>query len=133
MGVDEARKRYGAIMSGLDVHYDFGEGHPLLGRRMPDLELATDHGPERVFSLLHEAKPIFLSLDGAIDITPWSDRVRRVVAHVTGTWQLPMIGAVPAPKAVLIRPDGHVAWVGDGDDTGLAAALTRWFGPPKTT
>jgi 2-polyprenyl-6-methoxyphenol hydroxylase-like FAD-dependent oxidoreductase len=133
MGIDEARRRYGAIMSGLEVHYDLGEGHPLLGRRMPDLELDTDEGPRRVFTLLHDAKPIFLSLDGAIDISAWADRVRRVVAHVTGRWVLPMLGEVPAPKAVLIRPDGHVAWVGDGTDEGLAAALTRWFGGPKTT
>jgi hypothetical protein len=133
MGIDEARKRYGAIMSGLEVHYDLGDGHPLLGRRMPDLELVMDDGPRRVFTLLHEAKPIFLSLDGAIDISPWADRVRRVVAHVTGSWELPMFGGVDAPKSVLIRPDGHVAWVGDGADAGLAAALTRWFGPPKAT
>jgi 2-polyprenyl-6-methoxyphenol hydroxylase-like FAD-dependent oxidoreductase len=130
--MDEPRKRYGAMMSGLDVHYDLGEGHPLLGRRMPDLDLVTATGPLRVFTLLHAARPVLLNLGepGAIDITPWADRVRLIDARHAGIWELPVIGAVSTPAAVLIRPDGYVAWVGDGTDEGLRDALTTWFGPP---
>ena len=121
-----------AEMSGLDVHYDLGEGHSLLGRRMPDLDLATASGPRRVFSLLHEARPVLLNLGdpGGFDITPWADRVRSVDATYAGSWDLPVIGAVAGPSAVLIRPDGYVAWVGDRTQAGLADALTAWFGPP---
>jgi 3-(3-hydroxy-phenyl)propionate hydroxylase len=120
------------LLSGLDVRYDLGEGHPLLGRRMPDLELTTAEGPQRVFELLHGARPLLLDFGepDSIDITPWTDRVLHVAAGQTGTWELPVIGAVTAPTAVLIRPDGHVAWVGDGTETGLREALTTWFGQP---
>jgi 3-(3-hydroxy-phenyl)propionate hydroxylase len=130
--MDEPRKRYAAMMSGLDVHYDLGPGHPLLGRRMPDLEVATPHGAQRVFALLHEARPVLLDLQepGTLDVAPWSDRVRRVQAGYAGAWELPVLGTVPAPTAVLIRPDGYVAWVGEGTDQGLRHALTTWFGPP---
>jgi 2-polyprenyl-6-methoxyphenol hydroxylase-like FAD-dependent oxidoreductase len=126
----EPRKRYGAMMSGLDIHYDFGEGHPLLGRRMPDLDVATADGPLRVFTLLHDARPILLNLGerGAFDIAPWADRVRLVDADYDGVWELPALGDVTAPTAVLIRPDGHVAWVGERSELGLSDALTTWFG-----
>ncbi|WP_413993696.1 FAD-dependent monooxygenase [Labrys okinawensis] len=132
LGMDEPRRRYAAMMSGLDIHYDFGGGHPLLGRRMPDLDLVTNNGPMRVFALLHDARPLLLNLGvpGSIDITPWADRVRGVDAEYAGTWELPALGVVPAPTAVLIRPDGHVAWVEDLPRQGLADALTTWFGPP---
>jgi 2-polyprenyl-6-methoxyphenol hydroxylase-like FAD-dependent oxidoreductase len=132
LGMDEARKRYAGMMSGLDIHYDLGEGHPLLGRRMPDLDLVTPDGPVRVFALLHDARPLLLDFGepGGIDITPWADRVRLIDAEYAGAWELPVIGPVPAPAAVLVRPDGHVAWVGDGTDPGLRDALTRWFGAP---
>jgi 3-(3-hydroxy-phenyl)propionate hydroxylase len=135
LGMDAPRKRFGAMMSGLDVHYDVGPGHALLGRRMPDLDLATADGPARVFTLLHEARPVLLDLagPGSLDIAPWADRVRRVDARTAGPWELPGLGAVPAPSAVLIRPDGHVAWVGDGTDDGLRDALATWFGPPAGT
>jgi 2-polyprenyl-6-methoxyphenol hydroxylase-like FAD-dependent oxidoreductase len=131
--MDEPRKRYAAMMSGLDIHYDLGQGHALLGRRMPDLDLSTETGPERVFTLLHDARPVLLNLGepAALDITPWADRVRRVDARYAGAWELPALGAVSAPAAVLIRPDGHVAWVGDGTDQGLRDALATWFGPPR--
>jgi 2-polyprenyl-6-methoxyphenol hydroxylase-like FAD-dependent oxidoreductase len=131
--LDEARKRYAGIMSGLDVHYDLGQGHPLLGRRMPDLDLSTEGGPQRVIRLLHGARPVLLNLGepGALDIRSWADRVRRLDARYTGAWELPVLGAVSAPVAVLIRPDGYVAWVGDGTDRGLRDALTAWFGPPS--
>jgi 3-(3-hydroxy-phenyl)propionate hydroxylase len=131
--MDEPRKRYGAMMSGLDIHYDLGTGHPLLGRRMPDLDLVTASGPRRVFTLLHAARPVLLDLGepGALDIAPWADRVERVDARYAGVWELPVLGAVAAPTAVLIRPDGYVAWVGEGTDQGLRDALTTWFGPPN--
>ena len=132
LSMDEPRKRFAAMMSGLDIHYDLGEGHPLLGRRMPDLDLVTANGPLRVFTLLHDARPVLLNLGepGGFDITPWADRVQLIDAKYAGTWELPALGAVTAPTAVLIRPDGYVAWVGDLTQLGLADALTTWFGPP---
>jgi hypothetical protein len=134
LSMDEPRKRYAARMSGLDIHYDLGDGHPLLGRRMPDLDLVTADGPVRVFTLLHDARPVLLNLrgPGGYDITPWADRVRLVDAKYAGPWELPVLGTVTAPAAVLIRPDGHVAWTGTGDPAspGLREALTTWFGPP---
>ncbi|HKE93248.1 MAG TPA: FAD-dependent monooxygenase, partial [Povalibacter sp.] len=140
LAMDAPRKRFAAILSGLDIHYDFGhfdgnEPHPLLGRRMPDLDLDTADGPLRVFTLLHDARPVLLNLGepGGFDITAWADRVRRIDAAYKGTWELPALGVVTAPSAVLIRPDGHVAWVGDRTQRGLAEALTAWFGPPVAT
>ena len=132
LSTEESRKRFAAMMFGLDIHYDLGEGHPLLGRRMPDLDLVTADGPLRVYTLLHDARPVLLDLGepGGFDITPWADRVQLVDAAYDGTWELPAIGAVTAPTAVLIRPDGYVAWVGEGTQLGLADALTTWFGPP---
>lgn len=119
-------------MSGLDVRYELGDGHPLLGRRMPDLDLVTSTGRLRVFALLHQARPVLLNFGepGAFDITRWSDRVQSIDATYAGTWELPAIGGVPAPIAVLIRPDGYVAWAGGSAQPGLADALTSWFGPP---
>ena len=133
LSMDEPRRRFAAMMSGLDIRYDLGEGHPLLGRRMPDLDLVTAEGPQRVFTLLHDARPVLLDLGGpgAFDITPWADRVQSIVAEYAGPWELPAVGAVTAPTAVLVRPDGYVAWVGDRDHVGLADALTEWFGPPN--
>jgi len=133
LAADDARRRFAAEMSGLAIRYDFGEGHPLLGRRMPDLELATAGGPLRVSTLLHEARPLLLDLRarGEIDVGAWADRVRLIDAHCDGPWQLPAIGAVAAPVAVLVRPDGYVAWVGDGSQEGLADALEKWFGPAR--
>jgi 2-polyprenyl-6-methoxyphenol hydroxylase-like FAD-dependent oxidoreductase len=131
LGMDEPRKRFAAMMTGLDIHYDLGEGHPLLGRRMPDLDLVTASGPLRLFTLLHDARPILLNLGepAGLDITPWADRVQLIDATYAGPWELPVLGHVAAPAAMLIRPDGYVAWVGDGTDTGLREALTTWFGP----
>jgi 2-polyprenyl-6-methoxyphenol hydroxylase-like FAD-dependent oxidoreductase len=133
--MDEPRKRLAAMMSGLDIRYDLGEGPALLGRRMPDLDLVTAKGVLRLFSLLHEARPVLLELGapGGFDIAPWADRVRSIDAQYGGAWELPVLGAVPAPTAVLIRPDGHVAWVGEGTHTGLPDALTAWFGPPRAS
>ena len=131
---DGPRAQLAGLLSGLDVAYELGEGHPLLGRRVPDLDLATAQGPRRVFELLHRARPVLLNLGepGSFDLTGWAGRVEQVDADHTGTWVLPVIGVVSAPVAVLIRPDGHVAWVGDGTSTGLSEALTTWCGPPPT-
>jgi len=128
----EPRRRLAAEMSGLDIHYDLGEGHPLLGRRMPDLDLVTANGPLRVFTLLHDARPVFLNLGepGSFDVTPWADRVQLIDAEYEGIWELPAIGMVTAPPAVLIRPDGYVAWVADLTHQDFHDALTTWFGPP---
>jgi aromatic ring hydroxylase-like protein/FAD binding domain-containing protein len=147
LAMEEPRRRYGAMMCGLDIHYDLGPGHPLLGRRMPDLDLVTADGPQPLYSLLHRARPVLLSLGepGRFDLAPWADRVQLAEAKYAGPWRLPALGEVAAPAAVLIRPDGHVAWVGDLTDPGLTEpaptelaptelalpdALTRWFGPP---
>jgi 3-(3-hydroxy-phenyl)propionate hydroxylase len=148
--MDEPRRHLAAQLHGLDIHYDLGAGHPLLGRRMPDLDLATADGPLRTYELLHRARPVLLDLGapgglgfgppggfdssapGGLGLGPWEERVQLVRASYAGVWELPAIGAVPAPTAVLVRPDGHVAWVaesGDPDPDGLAAALTTWFGP----
>jgi 2-polyprenyl-6-methoxyphenol hydroxylase-like FAD-dependent oxidoreductase len=130
--MDEPRRRFAAMMSGLGVHYDLGEGHPLLGRRMPDLEVLTADGALRVYTLLHDARPVLLNLGdpGVLDIVPWADRVRLIDAEYDDSWELPVFGEVTAPVAVLIRPDGYVAWVGEGTDLGLTEAMTTWFGPP---
>jgi 3-(3-hydroxy-phenyl)propionate hydroxylase len=134
LGMDEPRRRMVGELSGLDVHYNSGEGHPLLGRRMPDLDLVTPNGPVRVFALLHDARGVVLDFGGldSFDITPWSASVRMIPASHEGDWNLPAIGLVPRPTAVLMRPDGYVAWVGDKAVGGLAESLTTWFGPPAT-
>lgn len=131
MAMDEPRVQIGALIHGLDVAYDLGPGHPLLGRRMPDLDLMTSGRPVRVFELLHGAEPVLLSfaepaglLDGGR-----SKRIRTVDARYDGVWRLPVIGEVPPPSGVLVRPDGHVAWVGEGGSvSGLDEALASWFG-----
>ncbi len=130
LSMDEPRKRIATMISGLHIHYDLGEGHPLLGRRMPDLDVHTADGPTRVFTLLHDARPVLLNLGarGGFEISPWANRVRLVDARHDGVWELPVLGEVAAPPAVLIRPDGHVAWVGDLTDPELPHALATWFG-----
>ena len=135
LSMDGPRRRYAGMMSGLDIHYDLGAGHPLVGRRVPDLDLGTESGPRRLFTLLHAARPLLLNLGdaGAVDVasSPWADRVQRIDARYDGVWELPVLGAVTAPTALLIRPDGYVAWVADHTDRGLGDALTTWFGPPR--
>jgi 2-polyprenyl-6-methoxyphenol hydroxylase-like FAD-dependent oxidoreductase len=132
LSMDEPRKHMAAMLCGLDIRYDLGAGHPLLGRRMPDLDVHTSDGPTRVFTLLHDARPVLLNLDepDVFDIAAWADRVRLVDAKGVGTWELPVIGEIAAPRAVLIRPDGHVAWAGDHTDPELPRALETWFGVP---
>jgi 2-polyprenyl-6-methoxyphenol hydroxylase-like FAD-dependent oxidoreductase len=133
--MDQPRKHIAAMISGLDVAYDLGEGHPLLGRRMPDLDLVSGDVPLRVFELLHSAKPVLLNFGepGGLGVAPWADRVQLIDASYAGTWELPVVGEVAAPSAVLIRPDGHVAWVGEGTDAGLRDALTTWVGSRHAT
>jgi 2-polyprenyl-6-methoxyphenol hydroxylase-like FAD-dependent oxidoreductase len=134
LSMDEPRKRIAGMISGLDIHYDLGEGHPQLGRRMPDLDIHTVDGPTRLFTLLHDARPVLLNLGepGGFDTSPWANRVRLVDARYEGVWELPVLGEVDAPPALLIRPDGHVAWAGELTDPTLVDALTYWFGasPP---
>ncbi|MEO7236129.1 MAG: hypothetical protein ABIW80_12245, partial [Lapillicoccus sp.] len=129
--LDEPRHRVVGMVSGLDVRYDLGEGHPLLGRRMPDLDLTVDGEVTRLYTLLHLARPLLVDLGTGQRLEPgaWAGRVRLVEATYDGTWALPVVGAVEAPAAVLVRPDGHVAWVGDGAPSGLEEALATWFGP----
>jgi 3-(3-hydroxy-phenyl)propionate hydroxylase len=130
--MEEPRKHIAGMMSGLDIRYDLGDGHPLLGRRMPDLDVVTANGAQRVFNFLHNAQPVLLNFGApsSIDIAPWSDRVQYVDAKYNGRWELPVLGEVVAPSAVLIRPDGYVAWVGEGTSERLTEALTSWFGTP---
>jgi 3-(3-hydroxy-phenyl)propionate hydroxylase len=132
LSMDEPRQWLAGMISGLDIHYDLGEGHPLVGRRMPDLDLVTADGPRTVFTLLHEARPVLLNLGppSDFDIAPWADRVGLVEAKYAGWWELPLLGQVAAPAAVLIRPDGYVAWAGDLSEPQLPDALATWFGPP---
>ena len=121
--LEEARTRLAAMVHSLDIHYDLGNAHPLVGRRMPDLDLVTADGAVRVFTLLHDGRGLLLDLGG---LGGFDDgRVRVVRAEYAGAWELPVVGAVAAPGAVLVRPDGHVAWAGGA---GLGAALATWFG-----
>jgi hypothetical protein len=132
LGMDDPRRSFAAMLTGLNIHYDLGEGHPLIGRRMPDLDLQTADRPTRVYALLHDAPPVLLNLGepAGFDMAPWSDRVRLVHAKHEGVWELPVLGEVAAPNAVLIRPDGYVAWAGDLTDPELPPALAKWFGAP---
>lgn len=101
---------------------------------MPDLDLVTPHGPRRAFSLLHDARPVLLDFgaSGGLPVGPWADRLKVIDAEHAGAWELPAIGAVPAPTAVLVRPDGYVGWVGEGTARGLVDALETWLGPAVT-
>jgi 3-(3-hydroxy-phenyl)propionate hydroxylase len=113
--MDEPRRHLGALAAGLAVRYDLGDTHPLVGRRVPDLDIVTADGPTTIFTLLHEARPILLNLGepGAIEPDDLPDRLRLIDARCDSPWTLPTLGEVTAPTALLIRPDGHVAWVGD--------------------
>ena len=130
LSMDGPRRRIAAMLSGLDIHYDLGDRHPLLGRRMPDLDVHTADGQTRVFTLLHDARAVLLNFGepGGFDVSHWADRVRSVDARHEGVWELPLLGEVAAPAAVVIRPDGYVAWAGDLTDPELPRALATWFG-----
>ena len=133
LGMDEPRKRFAAMMSGLDIHYDLGEGHPLLGRRMPDLDLVTADGPLRVFTLLHDARPVLLNLGepGGFDIAPWADRVQLDRRHIRRR-----VGASGARRGRRSHRRADSArrlrrLGGRRHRAGLADALTTWFGPRR--
>lgn len=130
LAFEEPRRTMAGQLSGLTIRYDLGDGHPLLGRRMPDLDLRTANGSVRLFTLLHAARPVLLDLAGPapIDLSPWGGRIHRVEAEHGPSCELPVIGEVELPPAVLIRPDGHVGWAGHPADPGLASALTTWCG-----
>lgn len=134
LAMDEPRRRIAGMLCGLDIRYDFGDetlaGHPLVGRRMPDLELQTAGGPARVFSSLHDARPVLLSLGerGDVDFSSYPSHVRVIEGTHAGPWVLPVIGEVEAVAAVLIRPDGYVAWTGKLTDATLQLALSTWCG-----
>jgi hypothetical protein len=130
--MDDPRRRFGAMVSGLDIHYDLGAGHPLVGRRMPDLEIVSADGPLRVFALLHDGRGALINfgVPGRVEVSGWADRIAQLDAKYSGVWQLPDVGEVTGPTAVLVRPDGHVAWVGEAGGADLSDALNTWFGPP---
>ena len=132
--LDEARIGVAAMIAGLDIHHGPDGGHPMVGRRVPDLRLATADGPTWVHELLHRADWLLIELDPSTrpGATRWDDRIRRIEATSSGPWELPVLGRVEPPTAVLVRPDGHVAWVGTGDDDGLHDALSEW-GPANRT
>jgi hypothetical protein len=94
---------------------------------MPDLDLVTGADAVRVFEFLQKAEPVLLTFGEPIDVA----HVHSINATYAGTWELPVVGRVAAPSAVLVRPDGHVAWVGEGSDAGLGDALAKWFGTPS--
>lgn len=114
-----------ALLAGTDVRYDVGDEHPLSGWPVPELTLADGR---RVTELLHDARPVLLDFDGGAGAaaSAWADRADIVTATLDG----------PSAAALLIRPDGYVAWAagefGPADEAGLHAALRRWFGPESS-
>jgi 2-polyprenyl-6-methoxyphenol hydroxylase-like FAD-dependent oxidoreductase len=126
----DAAGHLAGIVSGLGIRYDLGPGaHPLLGLRMPpDRELTCSDGRSvMVGELLHAGRGVLISA-GGIDarVDGWADRIEVV----TGTWAT---GQEPALDAVLIRPDGYVAWTSPGSDGDLADVLAQWFGAARAT
>jgi 3-(3-hydroxy-phenyl)propionate hydroxylase len=133
LALDEPRRHIAAMLTGLDIHYDVGAGHPLVGRRMPDLDIGTADGCSRMYVHLHEARPLLVNFgqSGRFDAATWQHRVRVVDAKHEGVCEIPVVGQVEVPSTVLIRPDGHVAWAG-GDDPSLDEAIARWFGAARS-
>ncbi|HVU30697.1 MAG TPA: FAD-dependent monooxygenase, partial [Sphingomicrobium sp.] len=132
LAMEEPRRGFGAAMSGLDIHYALGAGHPLIGRRMPDLDLEARGATRRLTSFLHEGRAVLLDLGigGRPDVAPWADRLQLVEAAPVASWEIPVVGAIPPAAGVLVRPDGHVAWVEGANDETLQSSLTRWLGDP---
>lgn len=133
--MDGPRQNLAGVISGLDIRYDFGDGHPLLGRRMPDLDLTTTDGPARLYQFLRDARPLLIRLhpDTAAEANGWEDRIRTLAATTQGPWQLPVIGEIAPPGAALLRPDGYVAWTDEQGQPALTAALATWLGSPAPT
>jgi hypothetical protein len=92
---------------------------------MPDWEVITADGPKRIFTFLHKARPFLLNLKEGARFE--ADRVQVIDAKYEGPWELPVISKVERTSAMLIRPDGHVAWAGEPDDPTLREALATWF------
>ncbi|MFJ9639579.1 rifampin monooxygenase [Streptomyces sp. NPDC101178] len=121
MDFEEVNAYVTGMVTAVDIRYDLGEGHDLLGRRLPDVRLARGR---RVYELMREGRGLLLDRTGGLSVAGWEDRVDHVADAA---------GELDAPS-VLLRPDGHVAWVGEGaDHEGLVAGLTRWFGAPAPT
>ncbi|HEY4454816.1 MAG TPA: FAD-dependent monooxygenase [Pseudonocardiaceae bacterium] len=134
--LDDVNRYLGNIQAGLDIRYPVPGTHPLLGRRIPDADITTASGDRRVFELLRSAKPVLLDLSGTASLVdaaaPWAGRIDVAAAECPArTWEVPGVGTIPAPTAVLIRPDGHVAWASEGEPNlaALRHALTTWCGP----
>ncbi|PWI09315.1 hypothetical protein DIZ27_18590 [Streptomyces sp. NWU339] len=137
MVFDDVNRYLRHLLNALDIRYPVDGDHPLEGRRVPDADLNTSEGPVYVYELLHAARPVLLDLRGSAEVAAaakgWADRVDLVEARSEDDhWPVPAIGEIPAPTALLIRPDGHVAWAtadGAPDASALRTALTTWFGP----
>jgi bifunctional hydroxylase/dehydrase len=125
----EVARHLAAKVSGLDIRYDVGRGIDLLGRRLPQLKLTGPRGATTSTRLLHRARGVLLDLaDNAVlrgRAAGWTDRVDVATAGVDPA------GPLPGVTAVLLRPDGHVAWAAPGAHSDLPMALNRWFGPER--
>ncbi|WP_432126523.1 FAD-dependent monooxygenase [Streptomyces sp. bgisy082] len=138
MVFDDVNRLLRTMLNALDVRYPADCGHPLAGRRVPDADIKEAGGATRVYELLHAGRPVLLDLGAGVAAVAgdWSDRVDLVEAHgEDDAWPVPVIDEVPTPTALLIRPDGHVAWAsGPGepvDTVALRGALTTWFGAAR--
>ncbi|MFI6985419.1 FAD-dependent monooxygenase [Embleya sp. NPDC050154] len=140
MVFDDVNRYLRGMLTALDIRYRVGGNHPLEGRRVPDADLKTPDGATRVYKLLHAARPVLLDLRGSAEVAAtaksWADRVDLVEARSEDDhWPVPIVGEIPAPAALLIRPDGHVAWAADTagtpDTSALRTALATWFGPAR--
>jgi 3-(3-hydroxy-phenyl)propionate hydroxylase len=135
---DDVNQYLRGMLTALDIRYPADSDHLLAGRRVPDADLKTTDGATRVHELLHAARPVLLDLRGSAEVAAaaqgWTDRVDLLEARSEDDhWPVPAVGAVPAPAALLIRPDGHVAWAaaagGTPDTSALRTALATWCGP----
>ncbi|WAU82942.1 rifampin monooxygenase [Streptomyces sp. Qhu-G9] len=115
MDFNEVNRRLIEKITAIGIRYDFGEGPDLLGRRLPDIEVKQGH----LYGLLHRGRGLLLDRTGGLTVGGWSDRVDHL-ADPTAVLDVP---------CVLLRPDGHVAWIGD-DQQDLDDHLSRWFGKP---
>lgn len=129
----EVVRHLAAKVSGLDIRYDVGGGSaPLLGARMPQLDLEYGNRRTTSWELLRPARGVLLDLTDNATLRrrarPWTDRVDVVTATLRDT---PSGGPTTGISAALLRPDGHVAWTAPGSHADLPMALNRWFGPGR--